>query len=184
MVPLSSYQIPRVRQYSGSHLASLTSIHRTVTFFGVASQPSLTCLTSRLYGPKPQKYYYFWFGLLLFRSPLLKESILLFLFLSVLRCFSSRRSPLIHYFTHVYIIALFFAIVFPHSDICGLADICSYPQLFAAYHVLLRLLVPRHSPYALSSLTYFFTVKFLMFTNRFLKNFSVCIFGLIVFILA
>ena len=25
-------------------------------------------------------------------------------------------------------------------------DICSYPQLFAAYHVLLRLLVPRHSP--------------------------------------
>ena len=77
MVPLSSYQIPRVRQYSGSHLASLTSTHRTVTFFGVASQPSLTCLTSRLYGPKPQKYYYFWFGLLLFRSPLLKESIFL-----------------------------------------------------------------------------------------------------------
>ena len=34
-----------------------------------------------------------------------------------------------------------------------IADICSSPQLFAAYHVLLRLLVPRHSPYALSSLT-------------------------------
>ena len=33
-------------------------------------------------------------------------------------------------------------------------DICSSPQLFAAYHVLLRLLVPRHSPYALSSLTF------------------------------
>ena len=43
---------------------------------------------------------------------------------------------------------------FPHSDIYGLQDICSSPQLFAAYHVLHRLLVPRHSPYALSSLTF------------------------------
>ena len=45
---------------------------------------------------------------------------------------------------------------FPHSDICGSVDICSSPQLFAAYHVFLRLLVPRHSPYALSSLTFIF----------------------------
>ena len=42
---------------------------------------------------------------------------------------------------------------FPHSDICGSLDICSLPQLFAAYHVFLRLLVPRHPPCALSSLT-------------------------------
>ncbi len=27
----------------------------------------------------------------------------------------------------------------PHSDISGLSLICSYPKLFAAYHVLLRL---------------------------------------------
>ena len=38
---------------------------------------------------------------------------------------------------------------FPHSDICGSMDICSSPQLFAACHVLLRLLVPRHPPCAL-----------------------------------
>ena len=31
--------------------------------------------------------------------------------------------------------------------------ICSYPKLFAACHVLHRLLMPRHSPCALSSLT-------------------------------
>ena len=43
---------------------------------------------------------------------------------------------------------------FPHSDICGSSDICSLPQLFAAYHVFLRLLVPRHPPYALSCLTF------------------------------
>ena len=42
---------------------------------------------------------------------------------------------------------------FPHSDICGSRIICISPQLFAAYHVLHRLLVPRHPPYALSSMT-------------------------------
>ena len=42
---------------------------------------------------------------------------------------------------------------FPHSDICGSRLICSSPQLFAAYHVFHRLLVPRHPPCALSFLT-------------------------------
>ena len=42
---------------------------------------------------------------------------------------------------------------FPHSDIRGSSAICASPQLFAACHVLLRLLVPRHPPYALRSLT-------------------------------
>ena len=42
----------------------------------------------------------------------------------------------------------------PHSDIRGSILICSSPRLFAAYRVLLRLLVPRHPPYALSSLIF------------------------------
>ena len=42
---------------------------------------------------------------------------------------------------------------FPHSDIRGSMDICSSPRLFAAYHVLHRLSVPRHPPCALYSLT-------------------------------
>ena len=41
----------------------------------------------------------------------------------------------------------------PHSEICGSRDICSSPQLIAACHVLRRLLMPRHSPCALYSLT-------------------------------
>ena len=41
----------------------------------------------------------------------------------------------------------------PHSGIPGLASVCDYPGLFAAYHALHRLLVPRHPPYTLSSLT-------------------------------
>ena len=41
----------------------------------------------------------------------------------------------------------------PHSEIHGSMDICSSPWLIAACHVLRRLLMPRHSPCALSSLT-------------------------------
>ena len=41
---------------------------------------------------------------------------------------------------------------FPHSDIFGSKPACDSPKLFAANHVLHRLLTPRHSPCALSSL--------------------------------
>ena len=41
-----------------------------------------------------------------------------------------------------------------HSDICGSFRACQSPQLFAAYRVLLRLLMPRHPPCALISLTF------------------------------
>ena len=50
-----------------------------------------------------------------------------------------------------------FSARFPHSDISGSLAICASPKLFAAYHVLHRLLVPRHSPYALKNLTKYFT---------------------------
>ena len=43
---------------------------------------------------------------------------------------------------------------FPHSEIFGSLAMCAYPKLIAAYHVLHRLLMPRHSPYALYNLTY------------------------------
>ena len=42
----------------------------------------------------------------------------------------------------------------PHSDIRGSRPICGSPRLFAAYRVLLRLLTPRHPPYAFRSLTF------------------------------
>ena len=44
-------------------------------------------------GPLPHTYFYIWFGLSRFRSPLLSESIAFFLFLRVMRCFSSPGSP-------------------------------------------------------------------------------------------
>ena len=41
---------------------------------------------------------------------------------------------------------------FPHSEISGSQAMCASPKLIAAYHVLHRLLVPRHPPCALSCL--------------------------------
>ena len=66
-----------------------------------------------------------------------------FLFLRVLRCFSSPGSPPTSRVVHLQCTGL------PHSEICGSKLICSSPQLIAAYHVLHRLWEPRHPPYAL-----------------------------------
>jgi hypothetical protein len=41
---------------------------------------------------------------------------------------------------------------FPHSEICGSKVVRTSPQLIAAYHVLHRLLAPRHPPNALKAL--------------------------------
>ena len=46
---------------------------------------------------------------------------------------------------------------FPHTDIRGSKPISGSPRLFAGYHVLLRLQVPRHSPYALFRLNSLFS---------------------------
>ena len=55
----------------------------------------------------------------------------------------------------------------PHSDITGSIPVCSSPELFAAYHVLLRLQKPRHPPFALVT----FSLYELIFMNH--KNFRV-----------
>ena len=48
----------------------------------------------------------------------------------------------------------------PHSDTCGSIRMCQSPQLFAAYHVLLRLWEPRHPPYALILLIIFLNILY------------------------
>ena len=76
-----------------------------------------------------------------------------FLFLRLLRCFSSAGYlPMTILFTIGWPDSTLAG--FPHSEIHGSMDICSSPWLIAACHVLLRLLMPRHSSYALSSLTF------------------------------
>ena len=75
--------------------------------------------------------------------------IVYFLFLQVLRCFSSLRSP-----PTIGRIPALQAGGLSHSEIRESRDICSFPRLIAAYHVLHRLREPRHPPCALSYLSY------------------------------
>ena len=89
------------------------------------------------------------FGLFRFRSPLLTES-LRFIFLRLLRCFTSAGlAPTDYEFIRRHPGN---RDGFPHSEIHGSKPVCGSPWLIAAYHVLHRLLAPRHSPLALSSL--------------------------------
>ena len=55
------------------------------------------------------------------------------------------------------VVPWFFHGGFPHSEIPGSMPACGSPGLIAACHVLHRLLLPRHPPCALSSLTIKFT---------------------------
>jgi hypothetical protein len=75
-----------------------------------------------------------------------------FLFLEVLRCFSSLGSRRVTYgFSHGRV-----GITpprFPHSGIPGSMPACGSPGLIAACHALHRFPAPRHPPFALSSLT-------------------------------
>ena len=91
------------------------------------------------------------FGLFRFRSPLLTESHVVFSSSGYLDV-SVHRVPFHTLWIGVWMTEVFSA-GFPHSDISGSMDICSSPKLIAAYHVFHRLLVPRHPPCALFSLT-------------------------------
>jgi hypothetical protein len=55
---------------------------------------------------------------------------------------------------------------FPHSEINGSQDDYSLPLLIAVFHVLHRLEAPRHSPFALSSLTIKFIYNFTIFNFK------------------
>ena len=94
------------------------------------------------------------FGLFPFRSPLLWKSHVVFSSSGYLDV-SVHRVPFLTLWIGVRITEDC-SVRFPHSEISGSMDICSSPKLFAAYHVFHRLLVPRHPPYALISITNWF----------------------------
>ena len=95
MVLLSSVRIPRVPTYSGYPYLLNYFNYETFTLFGCAFQHYSSIVISWMLGSLPRTYCYIRFGLLHFRSPLLAESLIYFLFLRVIRCFSSPGSP--HY---------------------------------------------------------------------------------------
>ena len=130
-----------------THL-SLTGLSPSLAGF---PKTVLLNLLNQLCGPNPGMHASR-FGLFPFRSPLLWKSHVVFSSSGYLDV-SVHRVPFHTLWIGVWMTGVLPA-GFPHSDICGSMDICSSPQLFAAYHVFLRLLVPRHPPCALFCLTF------------------------------
>ena len=90
-------------------------VYGAITLYRAAFQTASTDRPGPLCGSYNPTWLARWFGLLPFRSPLLGKS---FLFLEVLRCFSSPRSPRPGYvFTWRYV--GLDPRGFPHSDIPG-----------------------------------------------------------------
>ena len=95
MVPADSRRIPRAPRYSGYRWASYGFVYETVTLYGVHFQTlplSIFLAVSRSYNPMKAGTFMVW---AIPRSLATTEGIIIyFLFLRVLRCFSSPRSPL------------------------------------------------------------------------------------------
>ena len=150
MVLPASHKVSRVSWYSGSCHARSPFVYGAFTLSGWLSQNHSTRLTRQSCSPNPGVHA-LRFGLFRVRSPLLTESHVVFSSSGYLDV-SVHRVPFHSLWIGLWILEVFSS-RFPHSEISGSMDICSSPKLFAAYHVFHRLLVPRHPPCALSSLT-------------------------------
>ena len=152
MVPPASHRVSRVPWYSGSCQAAPIFAYRAFTLFGRLSQNRSANRYSPFCSPQPRNACIPVWALSLSLAATQKIEVSFFssgyLDVSVPRVSLSMTILFIIGYLCITIGA------FPHSEICGLSDICSCPQLIAACHVLLRLLVPRHPPCALSRLTF------------------------------
>ena len=152
MVPAYSIKVSRVSMYSGSRLVISPFAYGAFTLSGRLSQNLSARINESIMRSEPRNA----------RIPVWPLSISLAATLEIEFSFSSsgyldvsvHRVPFHTLWIGVWMTGVLPA-GFPHSDICGSMDICSSPQLFAAYHVFLRFSVPRHSPCALFSLTIF-----------------------------
>ena len=150
MVPACSIKVSRVSMYSGYRLVSFPFAYGAFTLSGRLSQNLSARITESIMRSEPRCA----------RTTVWPLSISLAATLEIDVSFSSsgyldvsvHRVPFHTLWIGVWMTGVLPA-GFPHSDICGSKIICISPQLFAAYHVFLRLLVPRHPPYALTCLT-------------------------------
>ena len=150
MVPAHSIKVSRVSMYSGSRLVTHPFAYGAFTLSGWLSQnhSARTCESITRSEPRNARIPVWALPVSLAATPGIDVSFSSSGYLDV----SVHRVPF-----HALCIGAWIHEVcscgFPHSDICGSVDICSSPQLFAAYHVFHRLLVPRHPPCALFCLT-------------------------------
>ena len=157
MVPAHSHKISRVSWYSGSRLADSSFAYGAFTLSGWLSQNHSAKLVRSIMRSEPRNA----------RIPVWPLSISLAATLEIDKfSFSSSgyldvsvpRVPHVQLCIHCTLTEVSSA-GFPHSDISGSMDMCSSPKLFAAYHVFHRLLVPRHPPCALTTLTVAGTIE-------------------------
>ena len=147
MVPAHSIKVSRVSMYSGSRSVSSSFAYGAFTLSGRLSQNLSARINESIMRSEPHSA----------RTMVWPLSISLAATLEIDK-FSFSSSPYLDVSVqavplHTLWIGVWMHEVcscgFPHSDICGSKIICISPQLFAAYHVFLRLLVPRHPPCAL-----------------------------------
>ena len=150
MVPAPSVKVPRVSTYSGYRHVTSSFAYGAFTLSGWLSQNHSATLSKSIPRSEPRGA----------RTPVWALPVSLAATPGIDVSFSSsgyldvsvHRVPFHTLWIGVWMTEVLSA-GFPHSDISGSLDICSSPKLFAAYHVFHRLLVPRHPPCALSSLT-------------------------------
>ena len=163
MVPPCSHGIPRVPRYSGYHAPTPVFAYWTITIYGLPSQVVLlTFVVLKVVRTPKILLSSVW---PLPRSLATTSGISVDFSSSPYLDVSVQAVPLI-YLCIQYMMTDDWSAGLLHSDICGSPCICHSPQLIAAYHVLLRLPVPRHSPCALFHLT-FIRFKFLSIRELF-----------------
>ena len=135
MVLASSDRIPRVPPYSGSSLPLNNFSYGAFTLSRRAFQHCSNIVRCGLWSPSPHTYYYLWFGLFRFRSPLLSESLFYFLFLRVIRCFSSPGS--LHYAMYLRndttTLLVVSSLIRISTDLCLFATPRSFSQLVTSF---------------------------------------------------
>ena len=161
MVPAHSDKVSRVSWYSGSCSLPTDFAYGAFTLYGWLSQNHSAIGRGSILRSEPRcARTPVW---ALPRSLAATYGITVVFFSSGYLDVSVHRVPLHTLWIGVWIHEVY-SCGFPHSDICGSQCICHSPQLFAAYHVFLRLLVPRHPPCALISLTIrIYSVRYLAF---------------------
>ena len=168
MVPPYSHRVPRVRWYSGYSQSVPLFAYKTLTFFGVPSHALRLSFAVPYAVQTP--------GILLPpvwplpRSLATTSGISVDFFSSSYLDVSVQTVPLIYLFIQ-YMIHELHSCGLLHSDISGSMCACHSPELFAAYRVLHRLLMPRHPPCALISLNSLFAELCLVLKNHFLEEF-------------
>ena len=155
MVPARSHKVSRVSWYSGSCHVILNFAYGAFTLSGRSSQNRSAILDDSFSQSEPRNARIPVWALPISLAATLEIDVSFFSsgYLDV----SVHRVPHHNLWIQLWLTELFSA-GFPHSDIHGSIDICSSPWLFAAYHVFHRLLVPRHPPCALFSLTIHFII--------------------------